>query len=144
MSRETARPFRIHSSLLRSIDDTLFCFGAWKSLGSPAKRAKDCTIYSADLVFRWYKSIKLIRDVFFLLEVTLCNVWVLKPSLAEHAAACSSFAYRPETRVNSASNSGQKRANNAKRRRAPVMLQRLLVLACTRASLLACQRFSES
>jgi hypothetical protein len=71
--------------------------------------------------------------------------WALKPRFAEHAAACSCFAYRPGTRVNSASNSGQKRANNAKRRRALVMLQRLLVLACTRASLLACQkRFSES
>jgi hypothetical protein len=66
----------------------------------------------------------------FLSEVTLCDVWALKARFAEHAAACSSFAYRPETRVNSASNSSQMRTNNGKRRRALVMLQRLVVLAC--------------
>jgi hypothetical protein len=68
----------------------------------------------------------------FLSEVTLCDVWPLKARFAEHAAACSSFAYRHETRVNSASNSSQMRTNNGKgRRRALVMLQRLVVLAQT-------------
>jgi hypothetical protein len=44
------------------------------------------------MVFRWYKSINMICDA-FLSEVTLCDVWALKARFAEHAAACSSFAY---------------------------------------------------